>query len=232
MRRMRIYAQPMLQRLLKNPTPAYAGSTGADIYQAAVRHSARVRRLRIWLPITAGLISLAFIGVSVVRAYLPENLRIESARIENGKIVMERPAIAGRNDDGISYSMTAVRALQDIANPNMITLEDVKAAVPVNEDTIARIVATAGIFDRGTDRMQMTAPFDVNLSNGTTAKFQSADLDVKAGTLATKDPIAINTEQASIVAQSLNIADNGKTITFSGQVRVNIAPAALRNTGN
>ncbi|MEH6690508.1 MAG: LPS export ABC transporter periplasmic protein LptC [Pseudorhizobium pelagicum] len=222
----------MLQRLLKSPVQAFAGPADGDAYQAALRHSARVRRLRIWLPITAGLISAVFIGVSVIRAYLPEDLSIESARIEDGKIVMERPAIAGRNDDGISYSMTAVRALQDIANPNMITLEDVKAAVPVNEDTIARVVATAGIFDRGTDRMQLTAPFDVNLSNGTTAKFQSADLDVVNGTLDTSDPVAITTEQASIVAQSLKIADKGKTITFAGQVRVNIDATAIRNQGN
>lgn len=222
----------MLQRLLKSPVQAFAGPADGDAYQAALRHSARVRRLRIWLPITAGLISAVFIGVSVIRAYLPEDLSIESARIEDGKIVMERPAIAGRNDDGISYSMTAVRALQDIANPNMITLEDVKAAVPVNEDTIARVVATAGIFDRGTDSMQLTAPFDVNLSNGTTAKFQSADLDVVNGTLDTTDPVAITTEQASIVAQSLKIADKGKTITFAGQVRVNIDATAIRNQGN
>lgn len=222
----------MLQRLLKSPVPAFAGPTNGDAYGAALRHSARVRKLRVWLPIAAVAISLVFIGVSVIRAYLPENLRVESARIENGKIVMERPAIAGRNNDGISYSMTAERALQDIENPNMITLEDVKAAVPVDENTIARVVATAGIFDRGTDRMQLTAPFDVNLSNGTTAKFQSADLDVQSGTLATKDPVTITTGQASIVAQSLNIADNGHTITFSGQVRVNIDPATLRNKGN
>src|SRR5690606_40247058 len=140
---------------------------------------------------------------------------IENARIENGKIVMERPAIAGRNDDGISYSMTAVRALQDIQNPNMITLEDVKAAVPVDENTIARVVATAGIFDRGTDRLQLTAPFDVNLSNGTTAKFQSADLDVVSSTLSHDDPVTITTEQASSVAQSLKVTDKPRTITFT-----------------
>lgn len=222
----------MLQRLLKSPVQAFAGPAGGDAYQAALRHSARVRKLRIWLPVVAGVISMIFIGVSVIRAYLPEDLSIESARIENGKIVMERPAIAGRNDDGISYSMTAVRALQDIANPNMITLEDVKAAVPVNEDTIARVVATAGIFDRGTDSMKLTAPFDVNLSNGTTAKFQSADLDVVNGTLDTADPVAITTGQASIVAQSLKIADKGRSITFTGQVRVNIDSTAIRNNGN
>jgi len=208
------------------------GRAEVDAYQAAVAHSARVRKLRIWLPIGAVVISAVFISVSVIRAYLPENLSVESARIEDGKIVMERPAIAGRNDDGISYSMTAVRALQDIANPNMITLEDVKAAVPLNVNTIARVVATEGIFDRGTDRMEPTAPFDVNLSNGTTAKFQSAQLDVVAGTLNTDDPVAIDTEQASIVAQSLKITDKGRTITFAGQVRVNIEAAAIRNRGS
>nr|CAD6603663.1 membrane protein [Rhizobium sp. TCK] len=208
------------------------GRAEVDAYQAAVAHSARVRRLRIWLPIGAVVISAIFISVSVIRAYLPENLSVESARIEDGKIVMERPAIAGRNDDGISYSMTALRALQDIANPNMITLEDVKAAVPLNVNTIARVVATEGIFDRGTDRMELTAPFDVNLSNGTTAKFQSAQLDVVAGTLNTDDPVAIDTEQASIVAQSLKITDKGRTITFAGQVRVNIEAAAIRNRGS
>lgn len=208
------------------------GRAEVDAYQAAVAHSARVRRLRIWLPIGAVVISAIFISVSVIRAYLPENLSVESARIEDGKIVMERPAIAGRNDDGISYSMTAVRALQDIANPNMITLEDVKAAVPLNVNTIARVVATEGIFDRGTDRMELTAPFDVNLSNGTTAKFQSAQLDVVAGTLNTDDPVSIDTEQASIVAQSLKITDKGRTITFAGQVRVKIEAAAIRNRGS
>lgn len=208
------------------------GRAEVDAYQAAVAHSARVRRLRIWLPIGAVVISAIFISVSVIRAYLPENLSVESARIEDGKIVMERPAIAGRNDDGISYSMTALRALQDISNPNMITLEDVKAAVPLNVNTIARVVATEGIFDRGTDRMELTAPFDVNLSNGTTAKFQSAQLDVVAGTLNTDDPVAIDTEQASIVAQSLKITDKGRTITFAGQVRVKIEAAAIRNRGS
>src|SRR5690606_16519991 len=210
----------------------FAGVADGDAYQAALAHSVRVRKLRVWLPISAAVISLVFIAVSVARAYLPENLSVENATIENGKIVMERPAMAGRNDDGVSYSMTASRALQDIQNPNMITLENVKAAVPINEETIARVVATEGLFDRGTDQMQMTAPFDVNLSNGITAKFQSARLDVAGGTLETDDPITIDTEQASIVAQSLKITDKGRTITFAGEVRVDIEAAAVRNKGS
>jgi lipopolysaccharide export system protein LptC len=101
-----------------------------------------VRKLKILLPILAAVISAAFIVVSIIRTYLPESLSVESARIENGKIVMERPAISGRNKDGINYSMIANRALQDIQNPNMISLEDVKAAVPINDDVIARVTTS------------------------------------------------------------------------------------------
>ncbi len=188
-----------------------------------------MKKLKVLLPVAALIISLIFIGVSFIRTFVPENLTIQSAKIENGKIVMESPAIAGRNDDGISYSMTATRALQDIANPNMISLENVKAAMPMSKDVIARVVASGGVFDRATDRMKMTAPFDVNLSNGMTAQFQSANLDVKAGTLDTPDKIRISTPEASIVADSMKITDKGKTITLVGGVRIDLEASSLNN---
>lgn len=209
-----------------------ASLDGDQVYRIAIAHSSKVKRLKILLPILAVIISLIFIGVSVVRTYLLENVTIESARIENGKIVMEKPAIAGRNGDGIEYSMTAARALQDIRNPNLVTLENIKAAVPVSDDVIARVVATEGLFDRSTDKLDMTAPFTITLNSGIEAKFQSAHLDVKAGRLVTEDPVSITSKEASIVAQTLKMTDKGRTITFEGKVRVNVDPAAIRNKSN
>jgi lipopolysaccharide export system protein LptC len=222
----------MLQQLRKTTGLATAMGPDADAYQAALAHSALVGKLKILLPILAAVISAAFIGVSIVRTYLPENLSIENARIENGKIVMERPAISGRNNDGISYSMTATRALQDIENPNMITLEDVKAAVPVNDDVIARVTAMAADFDRGTDKLDLSSPFDVNLSNGITARFKSARLDINAGIMESPTPVNISMKEGSIVADSLKITDKGRVITFKGQVRLHLDPATIRNQGN
>lgn len=201
-------------------------------YKDALFHSARVRKLKILLPVAAVVVSLIFIAVSFLRTFLPENLTIAAARIENGKVVMEKPAIAGRNSDGISYSMTADRALQDIKNPNMITLEKIKAAVPVNEDLIARVEAASGDFDRSSDNLDLTAPFTIILSNGINAHFQSAKLETKAGSMITTDPVSISKGNASIVAQSLNMTDNGRVITFEGQVRMNVDPSAIRKQGS
>ncbi|MEC9462079.1 MAG: LPS export ABC transporter periplasmic protein LptC [Pseudomonadota bacterium] len=209
--------------------PTADSGSGAEAYRRAVNHSRRVRRLRFLLPVAALGITLAFVAVSFVRGLMPEELQIESAKIEDGKVVMEKPAIAGRNSDGVRYSMRAERALQDIKNPNMITLETIAAAVPVNDKVVANVVATSGIFDRGANILDLDKPFTLKLSSGIDAQFGSAHLDISGGTMKTDDPVAIQTKGASIVANSLEMKDKGRTMIFSGSVKLNIEPSALRS---
>lgn len=210
------------------------GAGGADgtrsAYGAALRHSRRVTRLKILLPVLALVISLAFIAVSWVATMLPAGLTIGGVRIENGKIVMERPAISGRNLDGVGYYMNARRALQDIRNPHEITFEDIEAAVPVNGDVVARFTAKSGVFDRAKDRLDMADPFAIHLNTGLEVLFQSAHIDAPKGFLKTTEPVSIRAKQASIVAQSLEITDKGRIITFKGNVKVTINPEPSRSS--
>ncbi|CAN7262543.1 LPS export ABC transporter periplasmic protein LptC [Pararhizobium sp. LjRoot255] len=210
----------------------HSGPILADAYTVAARHSRLVRRLKIILPLVAVVIGAIFVAVSVVRAFLPENLQIENATIENGKIVMQNPAISGRNKQDISYSMKAVRALQDIANPDIITLETIHAEMPVNETLIATVEATSGIYDRGGNTLNMNAPFSIRMNNGVVADFQTAYLDINAGEMETKKPIAISMNGGSIVAQSLRMTDKGRIVTFEGMVKVVVDPKTIRKTAN
>lgn len=201
----------------------------ADAYRLAARHSARVRRLKVALPVAALLVGLVFLAVSIARTYLPADLVVESASIEDGKLVMLNPAISGRNDDGISYSMKAERALQDIKQPDVITLENIRAKMPVNETTIATVEAATGVYDRGGNLLDMTAPFTIRLNSGLEAAFRNAHLDINAGRMHTDEPVSIRSREASIVAQSLRMTDKGKVIVFEGKVVVDVDPAAIRN---
>jgi lipopolysaccharide export system protein LptC len=205
-----------------------SGTSSAEAYASAARHSARVRRLKVILPLAAGAIALIFMAVSFVRAFLPEELHLDTATIENGKIVMQNPAISGRNKQDISYSMKALRALQDIANPNIITLETIHAEMPVNDTLIATVDAESGIYDRGANTLDMNAPFTISMNNGVNADFQSAYLDINAGEMETKQPIAISMKGGSIIAQKLRMTDKGRIVTFEGMVRVNVEPTAIR----
>ncbi len=220
----------MLNTLNNGGQAAYA-KPARSAYGDARFHSARVRRLKVLLPVAAVIVSLAFIGVSIIRTYLPENIKIEGAKIKDGKVVMEKPAISGRNSDGINYSMLAERALQDIKNPNLITLETIKAAVPIRDDLIARVEATTADYDRATDNLNVKSPFTILLSNGLSAKFQTAQVDIKGGKLTTNDAVEIHKDGASVVARSLKMTDKGRTITFEGNVRMNVDPSAIHKQG-
>lgn len=205
-----------------------AGKT-TEAYRRASRHSARVRFLKIALPTLGLVVAAAFAIVSIVSTYIPDELEVESATIENGKVVMKNPAIAGRNRDGISYSMKADRALQDMKNPDIIQLENIRAKMPVNEQLIAQVDAVTGIYDRGRNILDMTAPFTIRLNTGLEAAFRDAHLDINGGRMSTQQPITIQSKEASIVAQSMRMADKGRTVVFEGDVVVNVDPAAIRN---
>jgi lipopolysaccharide export system protein LptC len=219
----------MLDSVTEAPTGAQGTGIPAEAYRLATRHSARVRFLKFALPAAALLIGLIFAAVSIVRTYLPSELQVESATIENGKIVMRNPAIAGRNDDGVSYSMKAERALQDMKQPDVIELQNIIAKMPVNEKTVAEVVAKTGIYDRGRNLLDMVAPFTINLNTGLKASFLSAHLDVNGGTMSSNEPVSIRSSGASIVAQSLRMTDKGRVVTFEGEVVVDLDPAAIRN---
>lgn len=201
----------------------------AEAYRRAARHSSRVRLLKIALPIIGLVIAFVFAVVSIVSTYIPDELDVESATIEDGKVVMKNPAIAGRNRDGISYSMKADRALQDMKNPDIIQLENIRAQMPVNEKMIAQVDAVTGIYDRGRNILDMTAPFTIRLNTGLEAAFRDAHLDINEGRMATQQPVTIQSKEASIVAQSLRMTDKGRTVVFEGDVVVNVDPAAIRN---
>jgi lipopolysaccharide export system protein LptC len=202
------------------------------VYDTAVRHSRRVWRLKILLPLLAIVVTVGFLGISYLRTAVPGNVELVSARIEDGKIVMEAPAISGTNADGARYSMKAAEALQDIKNPSMITLQKIQAEVPVNKQISAKVEGDSGIFDRDTDRLEMTAPFSIKLSNGMNAQFQSAHLDVPAGQMLTTDPVTINTDKTTISASTLRMTDKGQVIIFEGGVKVSIAADTIRKKGS
>lgn len=219
----------MLDSVTQAPTGAQGIAAAAEAYRLATRHSARVRVLKIALPVVAIIIGVVFIIVSIVRTYLPSDLQVESATIEDGKIVMRNPAISGRNKDGVSYSMKAERALQDMKQPDVLTLENIKAKMPVNESTIAEVVATTGVYDRGKNLLDMTAPFTISLNTGLEAAFRSAHLDIDGGSMSSEEPVSIRSREASIVAQSLRMTDKGRVVVFEGKVVVDVDPAAIRN---
>ncbi|MET3599136.1 LPS export ABC transporter periplasmic protein LptC [Martelella mangrovi] len=215
------------------PGNGQPGSSIEESFRKAKRHSGHVRRLKIILPLAAVLITIGLVAATFLRSIVPENISLDAASIENGMIVMTNPGMSGRNSDGIRYSLKADRALLPATNPDdsNVLLENVVASVPVDDTVTAVVDATRTLYDRVTEKLTINEPFTITLSNGMTADFSSAEIDIKGGTLASDTPITVTAPQASVVAQNVNIVNNGQKIRFGGGVHVTLSPAALAQTG-
>lgn len=206
---------------------AYAGRSHGE-YKKAVAHSRLVRRLKLALPLASALVVVAFFAVSWFDGLAPEGVEIESATIEGGKLVMKNPVLSGQGSNDRPYMMRAERAIQDLSTPDVIVLETIVADLFVSAGEKAVVNAESGTYDRANETLVFDRPFNIATEGGMTAHMQSANIDLAAGNFATSDPVSIQSAEASIVAQSMEMLDKGRIITFKDTVRMTIAPSAVR----
>jgi lipopolysaccharide export system protein LptC len=192
-------------------------------------HSRRVKALKILLPLASVLVVIGFVAVSFVDTLVPEGVEIESVAVRDGKLVMQNPVMSGQTSDGRPYRMEALRAVQDLATPDVIVLETIRADLPVSAGETAVLEAASAIFDRSAQTLVFKQPFKVESEGGVSVEMQSANIDMTTSEMTTSDPVAIRSGEASVVAKSMKMQDKGRLIILENQVRMTINPSAIRS---
>ncbi|WP_027060206.1 LPS export ABC transporter periplasmic protein LptC [Mesorhizobium loti] len=208
--------------------PPADGPTRSDAFDRAQRHSRRVRVLKFAVPLAAALIAVAFPVYSYLAAPVAIAVQTEGTAFTNGKLVMANPKLNGFTKQKQPYSMTALRAIQDVNTQGIIELEGIDAKVPVGPDNVAAVKASHGTYDRDGNTMKLTSDVTITTTDGMQAKFKSVFLDMGKGTMKTDDPVDVSRGGSQITANSMSVQDNGKVLVFENRVRVNIDPAALK----
>ncbi|MCB1384470.1 MAG: LPS export ABC transporter periplasmic protein LptC [Nitratireductor sp.] len=203
-------------------------SRNKKAFKRAHRHSGRVRRLRIALPLIGLFIVSGLAGAYFISQSGLESVVIEKTTIEGGKLVMKNPALDGVDKDQRPYKLSAREALQDPRNLKQIELDSIKAQVPIPEGLYANITAGTGFYDDDAKQLRLGGEVDVVTDDGMSANLQDADIDLGAGSLKTQNPVAFATEQAKISADSMFVEDNGKRVVFEKRVKMTIYPDKIR----
>ena len=87
--------------------------------------------------------------------------------------------------------MIAARAIQDVAQQDIVNLEGIDAKMPVEKDNWATVEAKSGIYDRTANTLDVKSDISVTTTDGMVAKLKSAFLDIGKGNLKTADPVDI-----------------------------------------
>lgn len=205
----------------------YRPETGADsqrIFLTAQRHSRNVRRLRIAIP--------AMMGAAVVAMTLAswlDPLRIlarlptDSGRlvISGTKITMESPKLSGFTKDSRPYELNARSAAQDITNPDVVELTDIRAKLQTTDKSPINVTAVdgryhrkSGILNLSRDVVLTTPAYQVNLSEAT--------VDTASNHVVSNQPVQVKMLQGVLHSNRLEVTNGGEVVLFEGNVKLTL----------
>ncbi|GJE25508.1 hypothetical protein LKMONMHP_0346 [Methylobacterium organophilum] len=190
-------------------------------HRQARRHSMRVRALRFVIPVAAGIAVLGLGAVVAYRALAPSlpNVTLGPVSVTGTKVTMENPRLSGFRKGDRGYEVTATAALQDVRKPALIELQTMKGHLATDDKGgLAYLEAKNGLFDSA--RESLTLDHDIRLwtDKGEEIRLNSAAVDFKAGTVKSSEPVAVTVPSGRIDADTLDVVDNGKVISFVGNV--------------
>jgi len=198
----------------------------------ATRHSRRVRRLKVVLPIAGGVI-VAGIAVTMLVSAIAPGFDIGALQLSSDGIVMANPHISGHDGKNRSYEVTAERAVQSILDPKQVRLEKVDARIKLGDGNWAAFTAGVGAYDGEKESLTLSDGIAIESNDGYRATLSDAKVDLRGGTVVSVTPIELTSDQAKIRAGAISVTDGGKAIVFSDGITVTINPAALkRASGN
>ena len=189
-------------------------------YAAAKRHSLVVKFLRFLIPFGSVVALATIVAIAVFDPFrtISTGLAVASFNLSGSQITMEQPHLRGFKQDMRPYEVNADKALQDLKNPTLLDLSDMKAKVGLADRKTALIEAMRGLYDSQAEKMSVDKPLHIK-SDSYDVQMQSAKVDFKAGSVFTDQAVRVIMSTGTIDADKMEVIDSGRRIVFSGRVK-------------
>ncbi len=197
---------------------SFRATDNARRFRAAMRHSRFVRVLRIALP--AGVAACIALGLLINSVFDPlrvlKRLPIDLGNvvISGTKITMQQPRIAGFTRDGRRYDVTARAAAQDLTKTDTVELQDIRAKVELQDESVVEITAREGVFENKADRLVLRRDIVVTSTSGYEAHLDEAVVDVRGGNVVSEKPVEILMNNGKLNANRLETVESGSIVRF------------------
>jgi lipopolysaccharide export system protein LptC len=193
----------------------------------ARRHSRLVRTLRVGIP----FVIAATIGLYAVALWLNplsgiSGLSMAKLAISGTRVTMNMPRLTGFSSDGRSYELTASAAAQDLKQPQMVELKDVRATMQLRGGGTVRVTADNGLYDTKSEAIDLRDNVLVATSDGTEVRLQTAAIDMRKGHVTSDRPVDVTMQRARILGNRLEVNDGGAVVHFRGGVTMYLQPDA------
>jgi lipopolysaccharide export system protein LptC len=208
-------------------------------FRAAIRHSRKVRILRVAIPLVVvlgcgALALMTWFNPLRLLARLPA-ISIGDVVVSGTKIKMENPKLSGFTRDARRYDLVAGAAAQDLTRPGVIELQEINATVEMQENTSMKLSAASGVFDTNTEILTLERNIIVTSTNGYEGHLAEATIDTRSGNVLSEKPVTLRTLNGTVNSNRLEILQAGDLIRFDKGVvvnmRMNNSPADSQSGG-
>jgi lipopolysaccharide export system protein LptC len=191
------------------------------LIRVARRHSARVRVLRLGVPIGAAGAIAVFVLASwfnPLRALPDVPVSVGKLVVSGSKITMEAPKLTGYTQDHRAYNVTAETAAQDVTNPTVLELTGIRAKVELQAKSTMEVTAVAGLYNTKSELLTLTQYVHLITSHGYEGFFTEATIDVRKGLIVSEKPVEVSLPNGKLDAKRMEVADNGALVRFDGGI--------------
>jgi lipopolysaccharide export system protein LptC len=198
----------------------------------AVRHSRRVRLLRVGLPTVTALVCLVLLLLAwfnPLRMLKLGPLSIDNVVVSGSKIKMENPKLSGFTRDKRRYDVSAGAAAQDLTRPGVIELRDINAALEMQNKGDMKLTAQNGVFDTKQEQLKLDTDIVVTSSSGYEGYLQEATIDTKNGNVVSEKPVRMKMSNGTVNGNRFELTNSGDVIRFDKGVVVNLKPEGASN---
>jgi lipopolysaccharide export system protein LptC len=212
---------------------AGGGRTRHRAFYAAVRHSRRVRALRVAVPATVLLAVAGAIGFATLSnplqmlSKMPVDLG--SLVVSGTKIMMQQPRIAGFTRDNRRYDLTAQAAGQDLTKPDMVELHGIQASMEMLDKSLFQTTARSGLFNTKSEQLTLSQNIMVTSTSGYQAVLSEAVVDIRAGKIVSEKPVEVTTSSWTVNANRMEIGESGNLVRFERGVAVLLLPESYES---
>lgn len=196
------------------------GATRENALPDAVRHSARVLRLRrliFWaVGAIVGLLLLA-LSLQALRS-LPIDLSFARVGLQGTRITIETPKLVGYRKDGRPYELRAKMASQDMTTPDVYDLDEMEVRMENSVNSFVVLTSAKGVYTSKRDRADLSGGVRIYEQKRFDMRLESATMDFRTSVMTSDRPVTLNIDDGEVFAKSVEFSQSEQRATFIGDV--------------
>lgn len=208
------------------PTSASRDRLGAlaapreSAFPEALRHTARVARLRRWIVwLAGGVVALVLLGLAIGSLrFLPVDIGLARVALKGTRITIETPKLVGYRKDGRPYEVRAKVGIQDISRPDVFELEGLEVRAENSDDNAIVLIAEKGVYNAKQDHAEMSGGVSIRDDKNFDMRLESAAMDFKASVMTSNKPVTLKLDGGEVVAKAVEFVQKERRATFTGDV--------------